>query len=41
MLRDGRAKTGETVYIPLIGRTVEAEVVEPVFIDKGGERLRA
>ena len=41
MLRDGRTKVGRTVHVPLIDRVVEAQVVEPVFLDKEGERLRA
>lgn len=40
MVRDGRFRTGQTLSIPMIDRTVEARVVEPVFIDQEGARLR-
>ncbi|WP_237152041.1 sarcosine oxidase subunit alpha [Oryzibacter oryziterrae] len=39
MLRGGRARIGETVYIPMPEGTIAAKVVEPAFYDKEGERL--
>ena len=39
MVRGGRARMGETVYIPMPDRVIEATVVDPVFYDKEGARL--
>ncbi len=39
MLRGGRAKMGETVFIPMPDRVIEATVTEPIFYDKEGARL--
>ena len=41
LVKGGRARLGQTVYAPLARRTVACRVVEPVFFDKEGERLRA
>ncbi|HEX6142681.1 MAG TPA: glycine cleavage T C-terminal barrel domain-containing protein, partial [Geminicoccaceae bacterium] len=41
MVRNGRERLGQTVDVPMIDRTIQAQVVEPVFVDKEGERLRA
>ena len=30
---------GETLYVPMIDRTIEVEVVDTVFVDKDGGRL--
>ncbi|MFB2550298.1 sarcosine oxidase subunit alpha [Ensifer soli] len=35
----GRAKLGQTVYIPMPGKTIAAEVSDMVFFDKEGGRL--
>jgi sarcosine oxidase subunit alpha len=41
MLKRGRARIGETVYVPMIDRMLAVDVTEPVFIDQEGERLHA
>ncbi len=38
LIRDGRERMGETVSFPLEDRVVTAQIVEPVFFDKEGER---
>jgi sarcosine oxidase subunit alpha len=38
LLESGRERHGATVYAPLIGRTVAAKVVDPVFYDPEGSR---
>ena len=41
MVKGGRDRHGEVVYCPLAdGRTLAAEIVEPVFYDPDGERQR-
>ena len=39
MVQRGRALIGQTVYAPMIDRTLAIEVTEPVFIDQEGVRL--
>jgi sarcosine oxidase subunit alpha len=41
MVRDGRARIGQKLYVPMPDRTIQVEVTEPVFFDQTGERLRA
>jgi sarcosine oxidase subunit alpha len=41
LLAGGRALTGQTVYVAMPGRDIEAEVVAPVFHDPEGRRLHA
>jgi sarcosine oxidase subunit alpha len=41
LLKDGRARIGERLYVPMLERTLAVTVTEPVFFDKAGERLRA
>ena len=36
---DGKAKLGQTLYVPMPDRTIAVEVSEMVFIDKEGVRL--
>jgi sarcosine oxidase subunit alpha len=36
---DGRARMGQTLYVPMPKRTIEVEVTGTVFIDEKGERL--
>ncbi len=36
---DGRARMGETLYIPLADRTIAVEVTDMVFFDKEGGRI--
>ncbi len=38
LLKGGRGRIGSTVHVPLDGRTVAAQVTEPVFYDKEGSR---
>jgi sarcosine oxidase subunit alpha len=38
LVQRGRARTGESVWVPLEQRTVRARIVEPVFWDKDGSR---
>jgi sarcosine oxidase subunit alpha len=39
MLAGGRARMGETLSVPMPGRTLAVRVVAPVFYDPSGERL--
>ncbi len=39
VIRDGRARIGETVFAAMADHTIEAVVSEPVFFDPKGERL--
>ena len=39
LIKGGRARMGERVYAALPDRTVPCIITEPVFFDKGGERL--
>ncbi len=39
LVADGRARTGETLYVPMPDRTIEVEVTGTVFFDEQGERL--
>jgi len=41
LVREGRARIGQKLYVPMIDRTIEVAVTEPVFLDKDGERMRA
>jgi sarcosine oxidase subunit alpha len=41
LVKDGRARLGEKLYVPMLDRTIAVTVTEPVFVDKEGERLRA
>jgi sarcosine oxidase subunit alpha len=41
MVRDGRARIGQKLYVPMIDRTIAVIVTGPVFVDQEGERLRA
>ncbi len=42
LVKGGRARMGQTVYAPLeSGKTLDCQVVETVFYDKEGSRLRA
>jgi len=40
-LERGRARIGETVYVPMPGGSIPAVVADPVFVDKEGTRLDA
>ncbi|MDS7595085.1 sarcosine oxidase subunit alpha [Agrobacterium tumefaciens] len=39
LVADGRARMGETLYIPLVDKTIAVEVTDMVFLDKEGARL--
>ena len=39
LLKGGRARHGETLYVPLLDRTVRVTVTSPVFFDAEGKRL--
>jgi sarcosine oxidase subunit alpha len=39
LVAGGRARQGETVYVPMPGGAVAVRIVEPVFYDPKGERL--
>ena len=39
LVKNGRNRLGETVYVPLEGRTLRAKVSEPKFFDPEGKRL--
>ncbi|SON53617.1 Aminomethyltransferase [Hartmannibacter diazotrophicus] len=39
MIKGGRARVGETLYVPMPGRTIKVTVTDPVFYDKEGKRL--
>ncbi len=42
LVKGGRARMGQTVHAPLAGgKTLACQVVEPLFYDKEGSRLRA
>jgi sarcosine oxidase subunit alpha len=41
LVKDGRARLGEKLYVPMLDRTIAVTVTEPVFLDREGERLRA
>jgi sarcosine oxidase subunit alpha len=40
LVADGRRLMGQTLHIPMPGRTIAVTVVDPMFYDKPGERLR-
>lgn len=39
LLADGRAKMGQTFYVPMPDHTIEVEVTSTVFFDEKGERV--
>ncbi|MCS0503940.1 sarcosine oxidase subunit alpha [Ancylobacter mangrovi] len=39
VVKGGRARIGQTLVVPMPGRMIEVDVVEPVFYDPKGERL--
>ena len=41
MVREGRGRQGQKLYVPMQDRTITVTVTDPVFVDKEGERLRA
>jgi sarcosine oxidase subunit alpha len=41
LLADGRARTGQTLHVPMPQATIAVRVVDPVFVDPKGERLDA
>jgi sarcosine oxidase subunit alpha len=41
VIREGRARMGQKLFVPMEDRSIAVRVTDPVFIDKEGERLRA
>ena len=41
MVADGRARAGQTLYVPMADRTIAVRVVSSVFYDPEGQRLHA
>ena len=41
MVAGGRARMGQTLYVPMPGRYIEVEVASPVFYDPQGGRINA
>jgi sarcosine oxidase subunit alpha len=39
MLAGGRARVGETLFVPMPGRDIRVKVTAPVFYDPQGARL--
>jgi sarcosine oxidase subunit alpha len=39
LLKDGRERIGETLFVPMPGRNIEVEVTGTVFYDEAGEKL--
>ncbi|MDE1173571.1 MAG: sarcosine oxidase subunit alpha [Parvibaculaceae bacterium] len=39
MVKGGRVRLGDTLHVPMPGKTLQVKVVEPVFFDKEGARL--
>jgi sarcosine oxidase subunit alpha len=39
LLENGRARTGETLYVPMPDGPITVTVVDPVFYDTEGKRL--
>jgi sarcosine oxidase subunit alpha len=39
MIVSGRERLGQRLFVPMPGRAIEVEVVEPVFYDKDGTRV--
>jgi sarcosine oxidase subunit alpha len=41
MVAGGRARTGQSLYVPMPGGDIEVEVTSPVFYDPQGTRINA
>ena len=41
MVKGGRDRIGQTLFVPMPDRVIEVRVTPPVFFDPEGERLRA
>jgi len=41
LINDGHTKTGTSVFAPVETHVIEAKIVEPIFIDKEGQRQNA
>ncbi|MEH6546938.1 MAG: glycine cleavage T C-terminal barrel domain-containing protein, partial [Sneathiella sp.] len=39
VVKGGQNRHGDTIYAPLKSGTLTAEIVDPVFYDKAGEKL--
>jgi len=41
LVRGGRARLGETLYVPMPNAVIGVQVIDPVFYDPSGERIHA
>ena len=41
VIADGRARIGQTIFVPMPGKVIRATVTEPMFYDAQGSRLNA
>ena len=41
MVKGGRSRIGETLYVPMPGETIAVNVTQPQFYDPAGARLHA
>ncbi len=41
VIADGRARIGQTIFVPMPGKVIRAKVTEPMFYDAEGSRLNA
>jgi sarcosine oxidase subunit alpha len=39
LVADGRARTGQRLFVPMPGGSIAVEVVDPVFVDRAGSRI--
>ena len=39
VVKDGRNRIGETIHAPMEDKTMDCEIVNPVFFDKEGNRI--
>ena len=39
LVKNGRNRLGDTVFVPLLDRTIHAKVTEPKFFDPEGKRI--
>ena len=41
VIADGRARIGQTIFVPMPGKMIRAKVTAPMFYDAQGSRLNA
>ncbi len=39
VVKDGRNRLGEVIHAPMLTKTIDCEIVDPVFFDKEGSRI--